>query len=144
MKFTKDDIENIKQELNMFPQDNSVTVSKSMILFLVNEISYLQGLISAYENDLVLLDVTEKLKQVQARVQEAEKRIAELEQERRWISIKEKPDHENNILIYDGELDMIFMGSYNYFLGEYIDENGFEIVSASYWQPLPQPPQESE
>ena len=88
MKFTKDDVENIKQELNMFPQDNSVTVSKSMILFLVNEISYLQGLISAYENDLVLLDVTEKLKK-------AKVRIAELEEEKQagwqeWLEKIEK------------------------------------------------------
>ena len=71
-EFTKDDIENIKQELNMFPQDDSVTVSKSMILFLVNEIERLQDLISAYENDLVLVDVTEMLKKAKIRIQELE------------------------------------------------------------------------
>ena len=46
----------------------------------LKEIEHLQAKLSAYENDFVLLNVVEKFEKAQARVQEAEKRIAELEE----------------------------------------------------------------
>ena len=41
-EFTENDINDIRQEMDMFPQYDSVTVSKSMILFCLDEIERLQ------------------------------------------------------------------------------------------------------
>ena len=63
----------------------------------LDESERLQDLMLAYENDLVLLSVYGKLKR-------AEERIAELEQERWWIPVREYPSQQGwyRVIINDG------------------------------------------
>ena len=155
MKFTKDDIENIKQELNVFPQDNSVTVSKSMILFLVNEISRLQS-----ENNWYKEKNLEWQKKYDTDTEKLRARIQELEEEKQavwkeWLEkIEKRWDEEDKqerqwISISNLEKD----GIYAYI--DYRNGNGvayFRAINKIRYQrnhieflfPLPQPPQEEE
>jgi len=99
---------------------------------LFDEAVRLQDLVSAYENDLVLLDINEKLEKAQAR-------IAELEQERQLISVYERlPKEDGDYLIltfFDG------IGDY-YSIAQYIDGFFFDYddnrINPDYWQSLPQ------
>ena len=73
----------------------------------------------------------------------AEKRIADLEQERQWISVEEKPKYNDDYLV----LTMDEYGGYQE-VAQYIDGSFFDDydnkIKPTYWQPLPHPPQESE
>ena len=70
-----------------------------------------------------LLDVTKKLEKAQARVQE-------LEQERRWIPVSERlPEKDEIILVYNKKFGISLTKNWLY---------------TDYWISLPQPPQEEE
>lgn len=95
--------------------------------------------LAASENDLVLFEVSEMLKKTQARVQE-------LEQERRWIPVRDYPSQVGwyRVITNNGTEQ----------IREYVREPDRDI---HYWDvkdgewimmytnpPLPQPPQEGE
>ena len=72
------------------------------------------------------------------------KRIAELEQERRWIPTSEK-------LPKSGERVLVRMSNFYIVIACYFDKNGYwkndsgqEIFIVTHWQPLPQPPKMEE
>lgn len=99
---------------------------------LFDEVTRLQNLVSAYENDLVLLDVTEKLKKAEARIQE-------LEDERRWISVDERLPEDSRV--YD-----VAIAGYEYswtgslVFGKWIGESGKAILGVTHWKYRPQTP----
>jgi chromosome segregation ATPase len=70
--------------------------------------------------------------------------IAELEQERRWISVEEKPKYNDDYLV----LTMDEYGDSYQEVAQYIDGSFFDEydnkIKPTYWQPLPKPPQESD
>lgn len=71
-EFTKERIKKYREFLQSTnPEHSSHTVVASLAL---DEIERLQNLVSAYENDLVLLDVNEKLKKAQAHIAELEEK----------------------------------------------------------------------
>jgi hypothetical protein len=80
-------------------------------------------------------------------IERQRERIAELEQERRWISVSERLPEESGeywvCYFYDGKTVQGYC--------EYKLEEGFENLMAwdnteivTHWQPLPQSPQEEE
>ena len=77
-------------------------------------------------------------------VYELGQRIAELEQERRWIPTSEK-------LPKSGERVLVRMSNFYIVIACYFDKNGYwkndsgqEIFIVTHWQPLPQPPKMEE
>ena len=75
-------------------------------------------------------------------IEHLQKRIEELEQERRWIPVSEQPKKTGYYIIswenyiHDSKLN----SDYGFFkVGE-----GWNVSSIKYWQPLPPPPQEEE
>ena len=92
-EFTQAGIDRLRGIMN----DGGEYWSRSLALDALDEIERLQDLMLAYENDLVLLSVYGKLKR-------AEERIAELEQERWWIPVREYPSQQGwyRVIINDG------------------------------------------
>lgn len=97
---------------------------------LFDEAVRLQNLVFAYENDLVLLDVNEKLEKAQAR-------IAELEQERQWIPVSERLPEEDGDYLTLEFIDGV--GDY-YSIAQYIDGFFFDYddnrINPDYWKPI--------
>ena len=91
-EFTSEFISICREEAKVLEDDGY----KAFTLAL-DHIERLQDLMLAYENDLVLLSVYGKLKR-------AEERIAELEQERWWIPVREYPSQQGwyRVIINDG------------------------------------------
>jgi len=58
---------------------------------LLDEIQRLKSKLSAYENDLVLLDVSDKLKKAEARIAELEARIDAYEADDPYLCIRYQP-----------------------------------------------------
>jgi hypothetical protein len=113
----------------------------------LDEIERQRDLISAYKNDFVLMEVNEMLKKTQARVQE-------LEAERRWIPVSEKPKIVSNDGYSDDLLLLIsrdvFTGYYKkgkWYIFDFHDKNESIVCTPNGWMyrtVLPKPPKESE
>ncbi|MBE0574193.1 DUF551 domain-containing protein [Candidatus Dojkabacteria bacterium] len=107
-------------------------------------------------------DRLDEIERLQARVQELEytlknklfegsidkenmtKRIAELEQERRWIPVSERlPDCSDRVLV---RMSNYYTVIASYFINPEYWKNdaGSKVLNVTHWQPLPQPPQEEE
>ena len=133
-EFTKDDIEHYRKQYALWTSRGRITPEELHLIGrlrdALDEIERLQDLMLAYENDLVLLSVYGKLKR-------AEERIAELEQERRWISVDEIKEAGLYAFInyHNGN-------NVGYFTPEYL--NYYQKNHVKWVYRLPQPPQEKE
>jgi hypothetical protein len=117
--------------------------SRTAIELAVREIERLKQRVAVQEDLLRLAEgdkqtISEVLTNTIAR---RDKRIAELEQERRWIPVSERLPEDSRI--YD-----VAIAGYEYswtgtcVFGKWIGESGKAILGVTHWKYRPQPPKE--
>jgi len=136
---------------------NHVELAVREIRRLDKENQKLQLRLAASENDILLREVNEMLKKTQSRLQQvednrehikrllcdAEKRIAELEAEQRWIPVSEGLPEDSRI--YD-----VAIAGYQYswtgscVFGKWIGESGKAILGVTHWKYRPQLPKDGK
>lgn len=95
--------------------------------------------------------VSKLLLEAAAGLEEQQKRIAELEEYRRWIPVTERlPDHSENVLVCVTDSYRNVTLEHAYLLAQYIAGDGWilemwpeiENPNVTHWMPLPEFPEE--
>jgi hypothetical protein len=62
----------------------------------------------------------------------------------RWISVKDRlPENDNDVLVYDTDCGIV-IGWYDKEIGDFAADFISPLDAVTHWQPLPEPPKESE
>jgi DNA repair exonuclease SbcCD ATPase subunit len=138
-EFTKDDIEHYRKQYALWTSRGRITPEElHLIGRLRDALDHIEQLQKRVEK------VEDNREHIERLLCNAEKRIEELEQERRWISVEEKPKYNDDYLV----LTMDEYGDSYQEVAQYIDGSFFDEydnkIKPTYWQPLPKPPQESD
>ena len=113
--------------------DGSLRPKVSDLLNRIAELSQAVGLITTMKPTMVM-DANHPLDMVREVAEHVTARIAELEAERRWIPVSEKPSKSDWYLI-------MYQGYGVPVTGYYHVDGGWLSDIPDYWMPLPEPPE---
>lgn len=146
MEFTPEWIQSWRNVIS-YEKNNAgyLTTHQELVLDCLDEIQRLQSKLSAYENDLVLLNVSNKL-------EKAEERIAELEEQQRWIPVSERlPEKDDYYSVAFRLPSNLYITDVYYYISAteykwFTRNDAYRIATffdrVTHWRPKPQPPKE--
>jgi len=135
-EFTSDEIKKMRNSAVFFGEPGCQVFREAL-----DEIEHLQ---KDNEKKRIQLKVTQNSETgLVMENNELNRRIAELEAERRWIPVeKKRPENWEKVIVFDSQ-NGIFFSRFNGI--KFLTMSELEIIEdVKFWQPFPQPPQEAE
>ena len=124
--------------LNLWDGDEMTEFTSEVIAFWRNTLKVVAGVRGG------MMEIEKFALEALDHIEHLQKRIEELEQERRWTSVDERlPNSSERVLI---RMSNYYTVIASYFRNQKCWKNdaGATVHNVTHWQPLPQPPKEEE